>query len=426
MRTTAILLVLCLAGAYGQKGGIQGQSQIGGGGGGIGIGGGGGGVGSEGNVGMGGSGGSGMIGGGGEGGIPGGGVGGSISNGIGGISGGGGGIGGISGGGGGISGGSGGISSGGSIEGLIGGGQQGGLDLFTLLTRQVILAYGMDPLMLPNLDLPFQGILGRSGTVHTYNTLVFGLSHVRRTGPCFVTVDDSGMRLGLDLGIQNVIANSSATLSFKSRRMSKTKVQVMATVKNARAVILISQTGPHEIHVKDFKMVTLDGFKLYIRPQGRVSPLVRPFLGAARKFLEMAVHRRLEKMVRNAVDQQIKKMLFFLQRQAQSRPQPQLPSFPSDSGISGGTGGGIGGGQIGGPGGGQIGGPTGGQIGGPGGGISGGIGGGSIGLPSGGIGGGGPGGIGGDIGGGIGGGPGGTSGGAGGDMQQGTIGIKTA
>uniref|UniRef100_A0A023FD56 Putative glycine-rich cell wall structural protein n=1 Tax=Amblyomma cajennense TaxID=34607 RepID=A0A023FD56_AMBCJ len=349
MRTTAILLLLCLAGAYGQKGAIGGQTQVGGGGGSLDIG-----------VGGGGGEGGGGIDGGSEGGIsggaggPSGGIGGGITGGIG----------------------------GGSIGGGIGGGQQGGLDLFTLVSRQIILAYGMDPLRLPNLDLPFKGILGKSGSVHTYNTLVFGLSHVERTGPCFVTADETGMKVGLDLGIRNVVANSTAKLNFRSRRLRKTQVQVMATVKRARAVLLISQTGPHEIHVKDFKMVKLDGFKLYIRPLGKVSPLVRPFLGAARKFLEIAVHRRLEKSVRDALDHQIKNVLAFLQRQAQSRPQPQLPSFPSDSGIGGGIGGGVGGGIGGGQN--EIGGGSIGIGGGQEGGIGGGIGGGS-GGPSGGV-----------------------------------------
>uniref|UniRef100_A0A023FTW8 Putative glycine-rich cell wall structural protein n=1 Tax=Amblyomma parvum TaxID=251391 RepID=A0A023FTW8_AMBPA len=340
MRTTAILLLLCLAGVYGQKGGIQGQTQIGSTGGSIDIGGGSGGGGTGGG-----------IGGGSEG----------ITGGGGGVGGSSGGVGGSSGGiGGGVSGGFGGISGGGSIGGGIGGGSQGGLDLFTLLARQIILAYGMDPLRLPNLNLPFKGILGKAGSVQTFNTLVFGLSHVRRTGPCFVTVDETGMKVGLDLGIRNVIANSSAKLQFKSRRLSRTQIQVMATVKRARAVMLISQTGPHEIHVRDFKMLKLDGFKLYIRPVGKVSPLVRPFLGAARKFLEIAVHRRLEKMVRHAVDSQIKNVLAFLQRQAQSRPQPQLPSIPTESGggIGGGFGGGIGGGVGGGVGGGIGGGQS--------------------------------------------------------------------
>uniref|UniRef100_A0A6G5A4C8 Putative conserved secreted protein n=1 Tax=Rhipicephalus microplus TaxID=6941 RepID=A0A6G5A4C8_RHIMP len=210
---------------------------------------------------------------------------------------------------------------------LIGfGPEHGQLDLFTLLVRQIFLAYGADPLTLPETTMPFNSILRMSGTVHTYNSRVFGLSHVRRTGPCFVTADQSGMRLGLDLGIKDVYANSSATVQMANKNIRKQRVHFTVIVRKARAILEIAQTGAQEIHVTNFKILFLQGFKLFLRPdQPSRRPLFHAFLRAAQVFLERSVKRRLEPLVRKAIDTQIKTVLAYLNRQAELRPKPRLP-----------------------------------------------------------------------------------------------------
>ncbi|KAL1442464.1 hypothetical protein MTO96_046402, partial [Rhipicephalus appendiculatus] len=85
-------------------------------------------------------------------------------------------------------------------------------------------------------------------------------------------------------------------------------------------------TGPHEIHVTNFKILFLQGFKLFLRPdQPSRRPLFRAFLRAAQAFLERSVKRRLEPLVRKAIDTQIKTVLAYLNRQAELRPKPRLP-----------------------------------------------------------------------------------------------------
>ncbi|KAH6939970.1 hypothetical protein HPB50_023000 [Hyalomma asiaticum] len=337
----AILFLFCVATAYGQqKGGVSiggssgpggalsGLSQggpSGGGGGGIGIQGGPGGPGGGGAIGLGGPGGPGGPSGGGESNIM---FGGSSEEG-------------------------GRPEGGAGIAGF--GSQQGQLDLFTLLMRQIFLAYGADPLRLPETTLPFSSILRMSGTVHTYNSFVYGLSHVMRTGPCFVTADQSGMRLGLDLGIKDVFGNSSATVMMANKNLRKQKVHFTVIVRKARAILEIAQTGPHEIHVTNFKILFLQGFKLFLRPQQQSRrPLFRAFLRAAQTFLEMSVKKRLEPLVRKAIDTQIKQVLAYLNREAQLRPKPRLPPEIFTGGAEGII---MGGGQAGGfpsgPGGGQ-------------------------------------------------------------------------
>ncbi|KAH7965472.1 hypothetical protein HPB49_008323 [Dermacentor silvarum] len=172
------------------------------------------------------------------------------------------------------------IAGGGGIVGFST--EHGGLDLFTLLLRQIFLAYGADPLKLPEMTLPFNSILRMSGTVRTFNSFVYGLSHVKRTGPCFVTADQSGMRLGLDLGITDVFGNSSATVTMNRRNIQKQLVHFTVVVKKARAILEIAQTGPHEIHVTNFKILFLQGFRLFLRPhEPSRKPLFRTFLRAA-------------------------------------------------------------------------------------------------------------------------------------------------
>lgn len=217
------------------------------------------------------------------------------------------------------------IAGGGGIVGFST--EHGGLDLFTLLLRQIFLAYGADPLKLPEMTLPFNSILRMSGTVRTFNSFVYGLSHVKRTGPCFVTADQSGMRLGLDLGITDVFGNSSATVTMNRRNIQKQLVHFTVVVKKARAILEIAQTGPHEIHVTNFKILFLQGFRLFLRPhEPSRKPLFRTFLRAAQSFLERSVKKRLEPLVRKAVDDQIKQVLAYLNRQAQLRPKPRLPA----------------------------------------------------------------------------------------------------
>ncbi|XP_050043210.2 uncharacterized protein [Dermacentor andersoni] len=216
------------------------------------------------------------------------------------------------------------IGGGGGIVGF--GSDHGQLDLFTLLLRQIFLAYGADPLKLPEMTLPFSSILRMSGTVRTFNSFVYGLSHVKRTGPCFVTADHSGMRLGLDLGITDVFGNSSATVTMNRRNIKKQLVHFTVIVKKARAILEIAQTGPHEIHVTNFKILFLQGFRLFLKPhEPSRKPLFRTFLRAAQSFLERSVKKRLEPLVRKAVDDQIKQVLAYLNRQAELRPKPRLP-----------------------------------------------------------------------------------------------------
>ncbi|KAL1485735.1 hypothetical protein MTO96_009569 [Rhipicephalus appendiculatus] len=256
---------------------------------------------------------------------------------------------------------------------------QGQLDLFTLLLRQIALAYGADPLKLPDTSLPFKNIMLISGTVHTYNSYVFGLSHVVRTGPCFVTADQAGMRLRLDLGIDNVYANSSATVKMANRKMNKHRVRFNVFVRQARAVLEIAQSGPQDIHVTNFKIIFLKGFKLFLKPEQPTNrPLFRTFVRAAEAYLDRSVRKRLEPLVRKAIDTQIKTVLAYLNRQAALRPRPRLPvelfanvpqnivigspqsgMFPSERGYGGpGGAGGPGAGAIGGPGVGMTEGPS--------------------------------------------------------------------
>uniref|UniRef100_L7M1K6 Putative glycine rich protein n=1 Tax=Rhipicephalus pulchellus TaxID=72859 RepID=L7M1K6_RHIPC len=256
---------------------------------------------------------------------------------------------------------------------------QGQLDLFTLLLRQIALAYGADPLRLPETSLPFNGLLRMSGTVHTYNSYVFGLSHVVRTGPCFVTADHTGMRLRLDLGISNVYGNSSATVKMGNSKMNKHRVRFNVFVRQARAILEIAQSGPHNIQVTNFKITFLKGFKLFLKPeQPTQRPFFRAFLRAAEAFLDRSVRKRLEPLVRTAIDRQIKTVLVYLNRQAKLRPRPRLPAelfanvpqdiligspqsggFPSEPGFGRPGAGGPGARPIGGPGVGITGGPSG-------------------------------------------------------------------
>ncbi|XP_037285147.2 uncharacterized protein LOC119178088 [Rhipicephalus microplus] len=253
----------------------------------------------------------------------------------------------------------------------------GQLDLFTLLLRQISVAYGADPLKLPDMSLPFQNIMLMSGTVRTYNSHVFGLSHVVRTGPCFVKADRAGMRLHLDLGISNVYANSSATVIMANGKMKQHRVHFTVIVREARAILEIAQSGPTDIQVTKFKIVFLRGFKLFLKPD-QPRPIFRAFLKAAEAFLDRSVRTRLEPLVRKAIDTQIKRVLVYLNRQARLRPRPRLPAqlfanvpqtivigspesgrFPSEA-VFGGPGmGGPGAGPLRGPGVGMTGGPSG-------------------------------------------------------------------
>ncbi|XP_037510015.1 glycine, alanine and asparagine-rich protein [Rhipicephalus sanguineus] len=231
-------------------------------------------------------------------------------------------------------------------------------DLFTLLLRQIMLAYGADPLKLPDTTIPFSGILRMSGTVHTYNSYVFGLSHVIRTGPCVVKADNTGMRLRLDLGINNVFGNTSATVKMANSKTNKHRVQFTVFVRQARAILEIAQSGPQDIQVTNFKIIFLKGFKLFLKPQQcSKRPIFRTFLRAAEAFLDRSVRKRLEPLVRKAIDQNIKAVLVYLSRQAQLRPKPRLsPELfanvpqdivigrPQDSGFPSGAGGPGGGG----------------------------------------------------------------------------------
>lgn len=208
-----------------------------------------------------------------------------------------------------------------------------GGDLFMLLIQQAIQVNGMDPMRIPNQALPFKKkfiLKMYQGMLYTYNTVMFGLHNLVRTGPCFVTVDNSGMRLGLNLGISNVFVNSSATIKFNSGE--KHKVRVLVFVKKARAVLEIAQVGPTAIQVTNFKIKDLRGFDLRITPVGRVPRPFRAFLRAVQTFVELTVKKRLEPIVRDAINVQIKRLLYELSEQARTKPRPQdIPGLPPRS-----------------------------------------------------------------------------------------------
>lgn len=232
----------------------------------------------------------------------------------------------------GIPGGAGGLGGVGGIGGGALAPSSGG-DLFMLLIHQTIQVNGMDPMRIPNQQLPFSKkflVRNYRGVLHTYNTVMYGLHNLVRTGPCFVTVDDSGMRLGLNLGIRHVFVNSSATIKFNSGE--KHKVRVLVYVRAARAVLEIAQVSPTSIRVTNFRIKVLKGFDLRIRPVGQVPRAFRSFLRAVQAFVELTVKRRLEPIVRDAINVQIKRLLYELSEQARLKPRPQdIPGLPPRS-----------------------------------------------------------------------------------------------
>lgn len=210
-----------------------------------------------------------------------------------------------------------------------------------LLIQQVIQVNGMDPMRIPNQQLPFSKkflLKTYRGTLFTYGTVMFGLHNLRRTGPCFVTVENSGMRLGLNLGIHHVFVNSSATIKFNSGE--KHKILVQSYVRNVRVVLEIAQVSPTLIKVTNFRIKQLQGFELRLRPIGRVPRPFRAFLRAVQAFVELTVKKRLEPLIRDSVNVQIKRLLYELSEQARNKPRPQdilgLPPASQDD-ITGGT-----------------------------------------------------------------------------------------
>ncbi|XP_077554317.1 uncharacterized protein LOC144169166 isoform X2 [Haemaphysalis longicornis] len=229
---------------------------------------------------------------------------------------------------------------GGPGVGGVGGVSPAGGDLFMLLIQQTIQVNGMDPMRIPNQQLPFQKkflLKNYRGTLFTYGTVMFGLHNLRRTGPCFVTVDNTGMRLGLNLGISHVFVNSSATIKFHTGE--KHKILVQSYVRNVRAVLEIAQVSPTLIKVTNFRIKKLVGFELRLRPIGQVPRAFRAFLKAVQTFVEITVKRRLEPLVRDAINVQIKRLLYELSEQARHKPRPTdvlgLPPASRDD-ISGG------------------------------------------------------------------------------------------